>query len=796
MTNMRDAFAKAHAAQTKEAERQERAGPANNIGPAREEMREALISAGALREDEILGEQTQPRIEPSYGSGEVLKLLHPRLRDALSKTGIEQIYTHQEDAIRNGLEGANIVLQAPTASGKSLAFQVPVIDTLLKNPSAKALFVYPMKALAFDQRRQLEELTAPLGNSYASWWYDGDTPREERDAIRKSPPKILITNPEMLNGSFLGYSEQWEEKFLSKIKWIVIDEVHEYRGYFGSNVSLLLRRLNHKLRQIGSRPQMFLCSATCANAKRHAENLTGLKFTEVSATRSLRPEQDFYFIKPQLPEYKFSDRFLYRIVLAGLTCMKLGQQVIVFGPSRKFVEDCHRTASGKCAEWAESGEAKLDPKAIRVFRGGLLPEQRQDIQREMKAGNVRLIFSTNALELGIDIGGLDGVILAGFPDTIMAAWQRIGRAGRDWRSKAFVLYYASNSALDAFYVHNLSTFLNKPLDELVANPENKTLIERHVPALLYECKEIDTTDRILGEGLSREAQRLNKSGVQPVRTGRFRPHMKISFRGMSGGKFTLKAGGVEIGEMSSEQQFREAFPQAIYLHGGRTYEVENVTIGGRDGEVHLKPTEPYLRTRPYLFTMLSVSEIYAGKQWEDFQIYYGRVSATEILQSVQKVDERTGQVLDRWSPQTSGAQNRRADAMWVQLPGVGDEGSDGLEALQHILRIGLQFTIPADLHDVFSHHAKAEQEAYIVESYPGGIGVVKSAYEQWQTVVETGKGIAVECSCSSGCPHCILPARTPDGFDKQEGIRLAQRMLEQGAQPAGSVYHEGMWTPL
>ena len=233
--------------------------------------------------------------------------------------------------------------------------------------------------------------------------------------------------------------------------------------------------------------------------------------------------------------------------------------------------------------------------------------------------------------------------------------------------------------------------------------------------------------------------------------------------------------------MSSEQQFREAFPQAIYLHGGRTYEVENVTVGSRDGEVHLKPAEPFLRTRPYLFTVLSVSEIYAGTQWEDFQVYYGRVSATEILQSVQKVDERTGQVLDQWSPQTSGAQNKRADAMWIQLRAIGDQGNDGLEALQHILRVGLQFTIPADLHDVFSHHAKAAHEAYIVESYPGGIGVVKSAYGQWQKVVATGKRIAEECRCRSGCPHCILPARTPDGFDKREGIRLSERMLQTTA---------------
>ena len=617
MTRMKDAFLEAQATLNEKAQLQEeRRRQPNGELPTREQMREALIAGEALRDGEVYGEDTQPRIVPDYGSGELLNRLHPRLSDALRRAGIAQLYTHQEDAIEAALDGANVVLQAPTASGKSLAFQVPMVDSLLKSPSAKALLVYPMKALAFDQRRQLEDLTRSLGNGFASWWYDGDTPKAERDAIRKAPPKILITNPEMLNGSFLGHCEQWEDKFLSKLEWIVIDEMHEYRGYFGSNVSLLLRRLSHKLRKIGAKPQIFLCSATCANAKEHAENLTGLEFREVSATGNLRPERDFYFIRPELPAYRFLDRFLYRVVLAGLTCMKLGQQVIVFGPSRKFVEDCHRTAVRKCEEWAETGEVSLDPDAIRVFRGGLLAEQRQRIQEEMKAGRVRLIFSTNALELGVDIGGLDGVILAGFPDTIMAAWQRIGRAGRDWRSKAFVLYYAINSALDTFYVHNLNAFLNKPLDELVVNPENETLVERHLPALLYECEEIDNADGILGQRMGQEAVRLIMSGAQPVRTGRFRPHARISFRGMSGGKFTLKAGGSEIGEMSSEQQFREAFPQAIYLHGGRTYEVENVTVGSRDGEVHLKPAEPFLRTRPYLFTVLSVGEIYAGRQWE------------------------------------------------------------------------------------------------------------------------------------------------------------------------------------
>ena len=352
------------------------------------------------------------------------------MRSALQASGIDQLYTHQEDAIAACLAGVNVVLQAPTASGKSLAFQVPMVNTLLESPSAKALLIYPMKALAFDQRQQLERLTASIGNGYASWWYDGDTPQAEREAIRKSPPRILITNPEMLNGSFLGHSEQWEDKFLSHLKWIVIDEMHEYRGYFGSNVSLLLRRLSHKLRQIGARPQVFLCSATCANAKAHAENLTGLEFQEVSAADNLRPERDFHFIQPNLPAHKYHDLFRYRVVLAGLACMKLGQQVIVFGPSRKFVEDCHRMAVRKCAEWAEAGEAALDPDGIRVFRGGLLADERQRIQEEMKTGDVRLVFSTNALELGIDIGGLDGVILAGFPDTLMAAWQRIGRAGR------------------------------------------------------------------------------------------------------------------------------------------------------------------------------------------------------------------------------------------------------------------------------------------------------------------------------------------------------------------------------
>ena len=417
-----------------------------------------------------MSQATLNAIAPTYADSSVFGLLSPALVTALRQAGISRLFQHQAEAIVKAANGNNVVLQAPTASGKSLAFQVPMLEALAVDSNAHALMIYPNKALALDQRDQLMNLVKHIpGRRIDSWWYDGDTERETRGLLRQEPPSILITNPEMLNYSFLGNADLWEQ-FLQNLKWVVVDEMHEYRGYFGSNVSMLLRRFSHHLASLGAHPQFFLSSATCANANEHADNLTGLKFEEVNASDGFRPSCHFYFIQPDIPDFQYWDVLQLRTVNAGLACIAQGKSVLAFCPTRRFAESCHRIAMREIEKLRQNGRASIDPQIIKVFRAGLSINTRHEIQEGLKNGAVRLVFTTNALELGIDIGGLDGVILAGFPDSMMSAWQRIGRAGRRWDSDAFVLYYARNNPLDRFYASNLGTFLEKPLDDLVVNP--------------------------------------------------------------------------------------------------------------------------------------------------------------------------------------------------------------------------------------------------------------------------------------------------------------------------------------
>ena len=289
---------------------------------------EALRAFDALRDGEVGGDLVSRRvlesIAPAYATDSVIEGLGSQLRTALDRRGIDRLYEHQSEAITRALDGANVVLQAPTASGKTLAFQVPMLESL-QEPGTHALMLYPTKALALDQRDQLMRLTNAMpGPEIESWWYDGDTEREHRTILRKSPPPILITNPDMLHNSFLGHSEQWS-KFYAGLKWVIVDEIHEYRGYFGSNVAMILRRLSYHLASLGVRPQFFLCSATCANAKEHAENLTGLDFVEVNASGGMRPRREFVFVRPDIPDYQYWDILQVRTVMAGLACLARGQ---------------------------------------------------------------------------------------------------------------------------------------------------------------------------------------------------------------------------------------------------------------------------------------------------------------------------------------------------------------------------------------------------------------------------------------------------------------------------------------
>ena len=769
-----------------------------------DDLLKALRGFDALRDGEaggdVVNRRVLPAIAPEYATGDPVEGLGERLRAALVKRGIKRLYRHQADAVAQALGGANVVLQAPTASGKTLAFQIPMLESL-SQPGGHALMLYPTKALALDQREQLMRLTsAMLGSQINSWWYDGDTDREHRTVLRKNPPPILITNPDMVHNSFLGHSEQWL-KFYRGLKWVIVDEMHEYRGYFGSNVAMILRRLSLHLASLGVQPQFFLSTATCANAKEHAENLTGLEFVEVNASRGMRPRRNFVFVRPDIPDYQYWDILQVRTVLAGLACVAEGKSVLAFCPTRKFAEACYPKAMRELDKRKEAGEPLVDPAAVRVFRSGLAVEERHAVQEGLKSGEVRLVFTTNALEMGIDIGGLDGIIMAGFPDSMMSAWQRIGRAGRSWDAEAFVLYFARNNPLDRFYAANLDTCLDKPLDDLVVNPENEELVEKHLPSLLFETPALTDDAAVLGPAMECAAREKIESGARPVKTGKWRPHHSLNIRGGGAGMFILKEGSREIGTLSGQQQFREAYQRAIYMHGGRSFRVKEVVLTGRSGgEILLESVDPGLRTHASTFTFVTEQDIFAGWRWvgdnTDVNAFYGRVLITESLNSVQEVNERTGEVLLQWTPQSNSAQFKNAHAFWMQEQRPSDVSAGAINAFQQLLRVGALFSVPLDAHDIFPHAVAKEQKAYVVESYPGGIGIAKKILERWRSVLRVGVDIAVSCTCAAGCPNCIVPPRSTDDIDKVGAVEFAEAMLEATSGGATGVFRGGLWVPI
>ena len=748
-----------------------------------------LYDFDALREGDTVTQDTVDRVEPVYSDGSIFQQVNPKIAQALQEQGITSLYEHQAEAINTALAGNNVVLEAPTASGKTLAFAIPMIDRLLSERGGHALMLYPMKAVANDQRQQLFDLLKGAG--LESWPYDGDTDQEHRKLLRENPPDVLITNPEMLNRSFLAYNEQWTA-FLKNLKFVVIDEMHEYRGYFGSNMSLLLRRLAHHLSLIGAAPQYFMATATCANPLEHAKNLTGQSFELVSATGRFSPKRHFAFIDPSIPDYQFYNIFELRIRNAALACMEQDKAVIVFCPSRRFAEQCYRSA-------VREGENRgLNTDAIALFRAGLSDKERHEIQRGMRDGSKKLVFSTNALELGIDIGGLDGVILAGFPDTVMSAWQRIGRAGRDWDKDAFVLYYSMNDPVNKFYAANLPTFLKKPLDEIVADPNNEELIDNHIPPFLYESggNLTGSSEGILGSAMHRVAK-VRAENFRPVK--HFNPHQRVEIRGSGGRMWTLKYNNEEIGTMSDYQKFREAYEGAIYLQAGRKYQVDG-TLAGSSNEIHLvAPDLEHSRTNPVFVKSLHIQELFDGYRWKDgIEAHLGRVGLSENLISVSLVDERSDGVIDRYSPSSNSSWSSASHAFWVDVSSLDSIDDEGLAAFEQLLRVGTVFTIPVDAHDTTTHLGKGDKQIYLIESHPGGIGIVKKAFEKWHDILRTAIGIAQDCRCRRGCPNCIIPPRLYDEeLDKDKGIELAQRvMVATGGSPDEKMGPNGLWESI
>ncbi len=747
-----------------------------------ESLRSKLYELDAIREGEIKGEQKVGRIQPELADSWP-SAINPSLHIAVRNAGRYRPYKHQHNAIALALRGHDVVLESPTASGKTLAFTVPMLNALLTVRDSTALMIYPMNALSLDQLDKVRELSEPVGITVDT--YVGETGPFRRREIRELPSRILLTNPEYLNSAFLGWREQHWNQFLSNLSFLVIDEMHLYRGYFGNNMALLLRRFFLQLNRLGVSPQVFMSTATCANPVEHAKHLTERCLTPVQPESDMRPERHFLFVKPDTAEDNSWNDFRVRIENVAVTLFYQQMRVLIFCPTINFIEQAYKNCKGTIEKMG------LDASSLARYHAKLLDDEKLETQKRIKSGKSKVIFTTNALEVGLDIGGLDGIVLAGFPSNMMSAWQQIGRAGRDFDSEAFVLFFSTDEPIDRSTVNDIGTFLKKELDELVVDPDNELLIQNHMESLMQETAgEIFPSDKaILGE-VFYEAAILAARSYRPRRAsyrwGSKSPQMKLLDKGLRGDNsqnYDLEFEGERIGKnIPGIWRFRHAFRGAIFTFSGQRYRVIETRVSLEERKILLEEAPSRRRTEPFFHTYINVDDTFESRDYDDFSISYGEVNLTIKFDRYKEVYEDTGdsEILEPDEDERY-FKREKLHALWLEVY----EGWDAVSiyTVLHLLRHGANSFVPADRFDTSTFPRVLDRTAvFLYETSRGGIGIVKRLLDVWPKALRVGIEKTEGCACSEGCIDCIQPTKSWDSgnaaIDKAKGIALATHLLE------------------
>ena len=694
-----------------------------------------------------------------------------RFKSVLATWGMAP-YAHQAEAFGALENGANVVLASPTASGKSLVFQAPVCEAMRQGETA--LFLYPTKALARDQQSRLETLADAFDLSDRVFTYDGDTPSSRRAAIRENALAIL-SNPDMLHFGILPHHDKWAA-FLSKMRYLVIDELHYHRGVFGSQVALILRRLLRLARHYGASPQIIAASATIANPAEHASALTGEDFSAITAS-GRGSESEFVVWLPKALDESGERRRSANIEAAELAVWAATHELktLIFTNSRKASELIGRYTRG--SEAAEK---------IRSYRAGYTAAERAQLEEAFRAGELSVLVSTSALELGIDIGGLDAVVMVGYPGSVNAFWQRAGRAGRG-RERALTLWIPREDPLDEYFLQRPELLLGSPPEAAVSDWQNQYLYPDHLHCAAYELP-VSKSESFFVPGLAEDDKLLEKNSR--IHTTYKSPHRRINLRG-SGRLFSLVDGsGKKFGYLDERQAYWEAHPGAIYLHQGESYLVRNIDT--RKREIVLLPSLEDYYTQPRANTDITVYPKAAREVRKG--VWIGKVRMREQVVGYVKKRYLSGAVLDEVEldmPEVAFD----TEAVWFHPP----QGAlppnliaSGIHALEHTMIGLLPLFVLAERRDVGGVSYPLYPESlpsgdgaviFIYDGYPGGVGYARAGAENFSEWIKAAAELLENCPCQSGCPRCILSPKCGNGnqhLDKHAAADLAAALRQRG----------------
>ncbi|MBI5949621.1 MAG: DEAD/DEAH box helicase [Chloroflexi bacterium] len=688
-----------------------------------------------------------------------------RLLAVLRKRGISHPYIHQARAIEHALAGANTVVVTPTASGKTLCYNAPVLSTILRDRSARAMYLFPTKALAQDQLEELHGLITALGEEIGTFTYDGDTPADARRAVRTAG-HIVLTNPDMLHSGILPHHTKWSKLFES-LDYVVIDELHTYRGVFGSHLANVLRRLRRICQFYGSNPTFILCSATIGNPGELATALVGDTVELVDDNGAPAAERVVVIHNPPVVNKELGIRQSAlksaRDIAARL--IRAQVQTIVFAPSRVRVEllltYLRETLRGKPG----------DPERVTGYRGGYLPNERRNIERGLRDGTIRGVVATNALELGIDIGGLGASVVTGYPGSLASLWQQFGRAGRGDEPSLSVLVTSSNP-LDQYVAKHPDFVFERSVERGLIDPDNLFILASHLKCGAFELPfnegEVfgahtgELLDILVEEGI------LQRSGSRYHWMSEAYPAEQVSLRTASTDNFVIIEQGPQpkvIGECDRPSAPLLIHEDAIYIHRGQQFQVEY--LDWDDKKAYVTPVAVNYYTDAQLAVELKVLDSFREEGAGAVSYALGEVAITFLATIFKKIKLNTHENVG-WGKIAIPEENLHTTACWLSFTesatkGLArDEIAAGLAGIAHLARNLAAVYCLCDARDIGSEAQVRSPHAelptvFLYDAIPGGVGLAEKLFEVREDLLQACLAVVLTCDCDSGCPGCVGP---------------------------------------